>query len=197
MSHLQAQVDVEEIQRMLPPREAALLGAELSSHVVELILSYLDQKDPLRRRLETFDATWQMRMKLLGELAHSGDDSCVPNMAITELRMTAVTLENDCDIIKQNIVHDTSCTDLQHICPDNLLDFLLVFLESVIKSILPRIPNKLRYKSWSEECLNEARELVSNLRTASFFVENVPTRDRDTSISDMFFDYRYLPAENM
>ena len=67
----------------------------------------------------------------------------------------------------------------------------------IIRSILHRIPNKLRYKSWSEECLNEARELVGNLRTASFFVENVPTRDRDTSISDMFFDYKYLPAENM
>ena len=195
MFHMVAQVDTEEIGRMTAPRESALLGFLLSSHVIKLITSYLEDRDPLKRRLESIEMNWQMRLKLLGELGHSGDGSYVPNVVITELRMTAVTLENDCDIVKQEIVHDTNSKDMQHICPDNLLDFLLVFLECVIKSILPRIPDKLRYKRWSEECLTEARELVTNLRTASFFATDVPTRASDTSISDMFFYYKYLPAD--
>jgi hypothetical protein len=192
---LVAQVDENEIRRMMSVREAALLGAQLSCHVTELMLSHLTN-DGAKRTLRRLIAAWQMRLKILGEIAHSHDGSIVPNVVLTELRMSAVTLENDVDVVKQEIVHDMESIDLSHICPDNLLDFLLVFLEAIIRSILPRVPNELRYIAWSQECISEARELVNNLRLSSLLIKDLPTRSPDTSISDMCFDYRYLPKNH-
>ncbi len=191
-----AALDEVVIERMMNVRMSAFFAAQLTTHVIKLISSHLGgDKAPVKRSLQRLDATWQMRMKILGEIAYPNDGiSTVRNVTITELVMTAVTLENDVDIVKQDIVHDMNSTDLLNICPDNLLDYLFVFLESIIKSILPKVPNELRYATWSQECLTEARELISNLRCATLLIDNLPERDSGTSISDMFFHYIYLPV---
>ena len=61
-----AQVDTEEIGRMTAPRESALLGFLLSSHVIKLITSYLEDRDPLKRRLESIEMNWhQLHFRMI------------------------------------------------------------------------------------------------------------------------------------
>ena len=102
--------------------------------------------------------------------------------------MTTASFDENDELLSNDVEHDLRATHVSNICPDTLLDYLLVLIESSIKSLLHKVPDTLNYRTWSRDCIKAARDFVSDLCKISKRIRQAPTRDPNTVITSLMFE---------
>lgn len=176
---IQAMVDSDAFAQVFTAQEVTEMCIEISSHILGLFESHYVGKTRETKILQKHDANIQLRLGVMGRVA---TEQIAPILVKTQV-ITIVTQvsyefeESDLEIIE----HKLDKKDMKHICPDTLVDFLLILLEETTKCIQNKLPKSKRYETFCIENLSTFRDIISSLRPLSK-LPNVPARNLDTGI---------------
>ena len=191
--HILSLVDETEMGRMFSTLEIVKVCDQVSNHIVDIMKAHFPNTSVEFSDLYRINTAWQFRFRLLGRIVYEQKANTFPAIIqVIKLTMTAATFADHGELISSDIEHDLNATHVSNICPDTLLDYLLVLLESSIKTLLNKVPDTLNYRTWSRDCIAAARDFVSDLRKISKRIRQAPTRDPDTMLTSLMFEAKTI-----
>ena len=179
-------VDPDEFTRVLTTQEVSELCVQVSNQIFDLFASHYKTRPIERRLIEKHSTSIQFRIGILGRAAMDKiEKSSIKPHFVKIVTKSMYEFEDD---VVNIIKHDMSSTNMKHICPDTLVDFLLMLLEATVKSIQHRLPNTPKADELIKENLSVIRDIFSDLRPLSKIV-TLPSRHLDICISSLFVNF--------
>ena len=181
-------LDSDELGHALTVLEIVEMCHQVCAHIFRIISVHYGSDSIEKLTLDRMSAGWHFRLGLLGRHGcRNTTDYISPDIEVTRLIISIGESSSTSETIT-TIKHNLTHFNLSHICPDTLLDYLLVLLQESMKSMLPKVPNELNYTPFGQDCLSAARDLVSQLRRFVSRIPGMPTRDPNCKIVGLLIE---------
>ena len=179
----------EELGSALTIPEIVEVCHQVCAHIFKIISAHYESRPMDKLILGRMSTAWQLRLGLLGRLGCEKDSDYNPlDLEVVKLSLDIGEFNDKDELATVAIEHSLAYSNLSHICPDTLLDYLLILLQESIKSILPKVPNELNYVSFSEGCIQGAKDLIHQLRPFASRIPNTPKRNSNTMLVNLLVE---------
>ena len=162
MTIITSLVDSNKFAQVFTAQELTEMCIKICTHIFGLFASYHKTKSKETKLLNKHDADIQLRLGVMGRVASNSILPITVQPRSITILMNEYNERNEVENVE--ITHDLLRTDMKHVCPDVLVDFLLILLSETVKCLQSLVPGNPRHINFGNENLTIIRDIISDLR---------------------------------